>query len=401
MSSHQIQTEFERKHAEQLKGYERGYAVIDLDAIENNMDSMHDHLTPGTKMLGVIKTNGYGHGAAKIGKVLEELDYCFGYAVASFEEAMELRRAGLEKPVLILGYTFPYCYGELAGNDIRPAVFRADSLDGLCRAAAEAGKRLKVHIKVDTGMGRIGITPDDEGLAFVKDVLARKELETEGIFTHFARADEYDKSSAKEQLRLFKDFCHRIEKELGYRVPIRHCSNSAGIMEMPEANMDMVRAGITLYGLMPSEEVSAEGFDFKPVMSLHSHISFIKTIHAGQSVSYGGIFTAKKDTVVATVPLGYGDGYPRMLTGKGSVLIHGRRCPIIGRICMDQFMVDVTELAPAVREGDEVVLLGRMGDECITAEEIGRLSGRFNYEFVCLISDRVPRVYLRNGELTV
>ena len=245
-------------------------------------------------------------------------------------------------------------------------------------------------------MGRIGITPDDEGLAFVKDVLVRSELEIEGIFTHFARADEYDKSSAKEQLRLFKDFCHRIEKELGYRVPIRHCSNSAGIMEMPEANMDMVRAGITLYGLMPSDEVSAEGFDFKPVMSLHSHISYNKTIHAGQSVSYGGIFTAKKDTVVATVPLGYGDGYPRMLTGKGSVLIHGRRCPIIGRICMDQFMCDVTDMEN-VTVGGYATLIGRDGDELITADDIADMTGTIGYEIVCGISARVPRIIIGNN----
>ncbi|MCR4617155.1 MAG: alanine racemase [Lachnospiraceae bacterium] len=385
----------EDKYRKKLEDLSRGYAVINLDAVKNNMDSMHKHLAPGTKMLGVIKTNAYGHGSVQIGRVLEKLDYVEGYAVASAEEAMELRNAGLKKTILVLGYTFPYSFEDLVKNDISPAVFRKDSLDGLCEAAKKVGKKIKVHVKVDTGMGRIGIFPDDTGLEFVRDVLSRKELELTGIFTHFAKADEFDKTSVNKQISVFKAFTERIEKELGYRVPIRHCSNSAGILELKDANMDMVRAGITMYGLMPSDEVKVGDVELTAVMSLHSHISYIKTIHAGQSVSYGGLYTADKDTLVATVPLGYGDGYPRMLTGKGSVLIRGKRCPIIGRICMDQFMVDVSAL-DKVECGDKVVLLGRDGDECITAEEIGDLSGRFNYEFVCLITDRLPRVYLEN-----
>jgi alanine racemase len=311
---------------------------------------------------------------------------------------MQLREAGFKKKILILGYTFPYSFDMLVKNDISPAVFRKDSLDGLCKAAKDNDKKLKVHVKVDTGMGRIGISPDDTGLEFVKEVLSRPELELEGIFTHFAKADETDKTSVNKQIKIFKEFTDRIERELGYRVPIRHCSNSAGILELPDANMDMVRAGITMYGLMPSDEVNLGSIELTAAMSLRSHISYIKTVHAGQSVSYGGLFTAKEDTKVATVPLGYGDGFPRMLTGKGNVLIGGKRCPIIGRICMDQFMVDVTAL-PDVKEGDEVVLMGRMGDECISAEEIGELSGRFNYELVCLITDRLPRVYFKNGKI--
>ncbi len=390
----------EKKYANLLEKYSRGYAVINLDAMENNMISMHDNLSPGTKMLGVIKTNGYGHGSVRVGKMLEGLDFVFGYAVASSEEAMQLRSAGLKKAILILGYTFPYCYKELAENDIRPAVFREDSLDELCDAAKKAGKKIKVHIKVDTGMGRIGITPDDEGLEFVKKVLERDELEIEGVFTHFAKADETDKASAYAQYERFKRFTDRIENELGYKIPIKHCANSAAILEMRDVRMDMVRAGITLYGLMPSDEVNTGNVSLTAALSLHSHISYIKTIHAGQSVSYGGLFTAERDTKVATVPLGYGDGYPRMLTGKGSVLIGGKRCRILGRICMDQFMADVSDL-PDVKEGDHVVLLGRDGNECITAEEIGELSGRFNYELVSLITDRVPRVYVYKNELMV
>ncbi len=384
----------EKEYAGALDKYARGYAVINLDAIENNMNSMHDHLAPGTKMLGVIKTNGYGHGAVEIGKVLEELDYVFGYAVATEEEALELRKAGLKKAIIILGYTFPYSYKDLALYDIRPAVFRHDSLDELCEAAQSAGKKLKVHIKVDTGMGRIGISPNDEGMKFVKDVLSREDLEIEGVFTHFAKADEYDKTSVNKQIAVFKEFTDRIEKETGIKIPIKHCANSASILELPDAHMDMVRAGITLYGLMPSDEVETGDVNLTAVMSLHSHISYIKTVHAGQSVSYGGLFTATEDTKVATVPLGYGDGYPRMLTGKASVLIHGKRCPIIGRICMDQFMVDVSSLHD-VKEGGEVDLIGKQNNESITMEELGNQSGRFNYELASLINTRVPRIFIR------
>ncbi|MCQ2494374.1 MAG: alanine racemase [Lachnospiraceae bacterium] len=375
----------------------RGYARIDLDAIEHNMDNMHANLAPGTKMLGVIKTNGYGHGAVQIAHILEDKEYVFGYAVAAVEEGYKLRAEGIEKPILVLGYTFPYCYEEMIKQGIRPAVFRYDMLDDLAEAARKIGTKAKIHIKVDTGMGRIGITPDDEGIMLVKKALEYPELEVEGVFTHFARADEYDKTNVNGQIERFKAFTDRIESELGYRVPIRHCSNSAGILELPQANMDMVRAGITMYGLMPSDEVETGSVKLEAAMSLYSHITYIKTIHAGQSVSYGGLFTAKEDTRVATVPLGYGDGYPRMLTGKGTVLINGKRCKILGRVCMDQFMIDVTDM-PEVKEGDEVVLMGRSGDDCITAEEIGSLSGRFNYELVCLITQRVPRVYIYKGE---
>ena len=247
-------------------------------------------------------------------------------------------------------------------------------------------------------MGRIGITPDDEGLDFVKFVMEHPGLEVEGIFTHFAKSDEADKTSANHQLELFQNFIDRIQSELGLEIPVKHCSNSAPILEMPQANMDMVRAGITTYGLYPSEE----GKDIVPLraaMSLYSHIIYCKTIHAGQSVSYGGLFTATKDTRVATIPVGYGDGYPRSLSGKGYVLIHGKKAPILGRVCMDQFMVDISGI-PGAMEGDKVTLLGADGQERITAEELGELSGRFNYEFVCTLGKRIPRVYRRNGEIT-
>ncbi len=359
---------------EKIDSYQRVWAEVDLDAIWENVVHMKENIAENTKILAVIKTDGYGHGGVPIAKMLEQLDFMFGYAAATYEEAHVLREAGVKKPILILGYTFPYCYENLIREEIRPAVYRRDTVEELAAAAARVGQKAKVHIKVDTGMGRIGITPDEEGLEFVKFLMEHPELEVEGIFTHFAKSDEADKTSANHQLELFQNFIDRIQ-------------------------IDMVRAGITTYGLYPSEEVSKDIVPLRVAMSLYSHIIYCKTIHAGQSVSYGGLFTATKDTRVATIPVGYGDGYPRSLSGKGYVLIHGKKAPILGRVCMDQFMVDITEI-PGAMEGDRVTLLGADGAERITAEELGELSGRFNYEFVCALGKRIPRVYRRNGEIT-
>lgn len=388
-----------RELQEKLESYQRVWAEVDLDAIWENMVHMKENIAENTKILAVIKTDGYGHGGVPIAKMLEQLDFMFGYAAATYEEAHVLREAGVKKPILILGYTFPYCYEELIREEIRPAVYRRDTVEELVAAAAKVGQKAKVHIKVDTGMGRIGITPDEEGLEFVRFLMGHPELEVEGIFTHFAKSDEEDKTSAYHQLALFQNFIDRIQTELGLTIPVKHCSNSAAILEMPQANMDMVRAGITTYGLYPSEEVRKDIVPLRAAMSLYSHIVYCKTIHAGQSVSYGGLFTAQKDTRVATIPVGYGDGYPRSLSGKGYVLIRGKKAPILGRVCMDQFMVDISEI-PGVMEGDKVTLLGVDGTERITAEELGELSGRFNYEFVCDLGKRIPRVYIQHGEIT-
>lgn len=384
---------------EKLESYQRVWAEVDLDAIWENMVHMKENIAENTKILAVIKTDGYGHGGVPIAKMLEQLDFMFGYAAATYEEAHVLREAGVKKPILILGYTFPYCYEELIREEIRPAVYRRDTVEELAAAAAKVGQKAKVHIKVDTGMGRIGITPDEEGLEFVRFLIEHPELEVEGIFTHFAKSDEADKTSANHQLELFQNFIDKIQTELGITIPVKHCSNSAAILEMPQANMDMVRAGITTYGLYPSEEVSKDIVPLRAAMSLYSHIVYCKMIHAGQSVSYGGVFTAQKDTRVATIPVGYGDGYPRSLSGKGYVLIHGKKAPILGRVCMDQFMVDISEI-PEAMDGDKVTLLGMDGTERITAEELGELSGRFNYEFVCDLGKRIPRVYIQHGEIT-
>ena len=373
--------------------HDRVWAEVDLTAARSNMENMHRNLKPGTKMIAVIKTDGYGHGAVRIAEVLEPLDYLWGYAVAAYEEAAELREAGLKKPILILGYTFQYCYEDLIRQEIRPVCFREDMLEELSEAAARLGKPAKVHIGVDTAMSRIGVRPDAEGLAFVKKALETPGIEVEGIFTHFSKADETAVENTERQIREFTEFCVRIEKELGYRIPIQHCSNSAGIVRFPAANLDLVRAGITLYGLWPSAEVPKDIVALKPLLSLYSHIVYVKTVPAGTAVSYGGTYVTEKETRIATIPVGYGDGYARSLSNKGYVLIHGKRARILGRVCMDQFMVDVTEI-PEAAEGEKVTLVGNDGEENISLELLGELSGRFNYEFACDLGKRIPRVYI-------
>lgn len=380
-----------------MKHYDRVCARIDLDAIVYNLTSMKKNLKPDTKIMGVIKSDGYGHGAVPIGWELEKIDYIYGYAVATAEEAMQLRREGLQKPILILGYIFPYHYEEMIRLNVSTAVFRYDMLEQLNEAAAKQKRKCKVHVKVDTGMGRIGISADDTGVAFVKKILTYENLELEGVFTHFATADEAEKSSAYEQLKCFNEFVKKCEEETGYHIPYVHSSNSAAIIDMPEANMDIVRAGIILYGLMPSAEVSTGKVDLKPVLTLESHITYVKEVEKGTKISYGGTYVAPQKRVIATVPVGYGDGYPRGLSNKGYVLIRGKKAPIVGRVCMDQFMVDVTDIE-GCKENDTVILIGRDGEENITMEQLDALSGRFHYELACDLGKRVPKVFYKNNK---
>lgn len=377
-----------------MKKHRRIYAEIDLDAIEENIEHMKANIAPSTEIIAVIKADGYGHGAVPIAHVIEKKDYLWGFAVATAQEAYELREHQIHKPILILGYTFEEEYETFVKQKIRPVVFQYEMAKAMSDAAVKLGDTMIVHLAVDTGMTRIGFPDRRESLEVIQKIQALPGLEIEGVFTHFARADEADKSAAMGQLKRYLGFVQMLRKE-GVHIPLEHCSNSAGILEIPSANLDAVRAGIAMYGIYPSDEVSRLSVPLKPAMSLKSHIVYMKDVEKGVPVSYGGTYVTKRTTRIATIPVGYGDGYPRSLSNLGYVLIHGKRAPILGRVCMDQFMVDVTDI-PEAGELDEVVLMGSSQDAFLGVEELGELSGRFPYEFVCCIGKRVPRIYKRS-----
>ncbi len=379
-----------------MRPYSRVYATVNLDAVASNMRSMRDNLPASTLIMGSVKADGYGHGSVPVAKTIEP--YVFGYAVATIDEGIILRRHGINKTILILGVTHESRYEDLLRYDIRTAMFQYEKAKKLSDLAVKQGKKAVVHLALDTGMSRIGMKADREYAKEAASIAALEGIEVEGLFTHFARADETDKSAYEEQYRRYKEFLGYL-KELGVKIPIRHCSNSAGIVESLESNhMDMVRAGIAIYGMYPSDEVDHNSVKLTPAMEIKSCITYIKEIEAGTAVSYGGTFVADHTMKVATIPVGYGDGYVRSLSGKGDVLIHGKRAAILGRICMDQFMVDVTDI-PDVQEDDEVTLLGSDGAECITMEELAEKSGGFHYEMICDIGKRIPRVYLKDGKV--
>lgn len=377
-----------------MKDYYRVQANINLDAIHNNVTAAKALTKQGTKLMAIIKADAYGHGAVRVAETLD--DVADAYGVAILEEGVELRQAGITKPILILGYTPAPLYEAMIKYDIATAVFKYDMAKKMSDTALKLGKKALVHIKLDTGMSRIGFKQDDESLETIKRIAQLPGISIEGCFTHFARMDETDKTKAKEQFKRYMDFTKRIE-DAGIKIPVKHVSNSAGIIEMPEVNLDMVRDGISVYGMYPSEEVQKDRLPLVPAMEIISYISFIKTLDAGVEIGYGGTYTTSKRTKVATIPVGYADGYPRSLSNKGFILINGQRAPIIGRICMDQFMVDITDIKD-VHENDKVTLVGHDKDGYISIEEVANLSGSFNYEFVCDIGKRVPKVYYRNGK---
>ena len=377
--------------------YSRVYAEIDMDAIAENFRVMHERISPKTKMVAVIKTDGYGHGAVPIARMIQPEDYFWGFAVATMTEAMILRKNQITKPILILGYTFEEDYEDLIRYEIRPVVFKLDMAKELSQAAVQLKKTLSIHIGLDTGMSRIGFSDTEESIKTIREIASLPGIRIEGMFTHFAKADELDKAPANRQFERYMHFAHRLE-EAGITIPLKHVSNSAALMELADMNLNLVRAGISIYGIYPSAEVSRDSMKLTPAMSIHSRIVYIKEIETGTEISYGGTFTAPHPMRIATIPVGYGDGYPRMLSNKGYVLIHGKRAKILGRICMDQFMVDVTDI-PQAKELDEVILVGRQGDEEITVDELGDLCGRFSYEFICDIGKRLPRIYTRNHEV--
>ncbi|MDO4272298.1 MAG: alanine racemase [Eubacteriales bacterium] len=379
-----------------MKKYSRVKALVSLDAIAHNFEEMKKNISRDTKIIAVIKADGYGHGAAAIARLIHEYDYIWGFATATVEEALQLRNAGVAKPILVLGLVFEEYYDVMVEHDIRPSVCDLETAKKLALEAQRQGKTIHIHLAVDTGMTRIGYADVPDNVEEIRMISNLPNLEIEGLFTHFARADEYDRSPALRQLDRYLTFCALLE-QAGISIPVRHCSNSAGIIRVPEANLNVVRAGITIYGIYPSGEVERDIVRLQPAMELKSHVSYVKNVGRDVEVSYGGTYITDKYTRIATVPVGYADGYPRMLSNKGWVLIHGKKAPILGRVCMDQFMVDVTEI-PETKAGDEVTLIGRDGEEVISVEELGDICGRFSYEFVCEISKRVPRIYIKDGK---
>ncbi|MBQ9930532.1 MAG: alanine racemase [Oscillospiraceae bacterium] len=364
---------------------------VDLDALTENMRAVRRRA--GTDVLAVVKADAYGLGAVNVARALE--DTCAFFGTANISEALELRRGGIEKPILILGRVPVYAYPLAVAEDIRVPIFIYEDAVALSEEAVRQGKTARFHFVVDTGMSRIGFQATEEALAMCQCILKLPNLQAEGLFSHYATADGADLTSAEAQLALFEDFSQKL-RERGIEIPIRHLNNSAGIINFP-GRQDMVRSGIVQYGMYPSDAVDPTLLPVKPVMEWIAKVVYVKTLPAGRQISYGGCYTTTQETVIATLPVGYADGYRRGLTDKGYVLIHGKKAPIIGRICMDQMMVDVTHI-PEVKIGDRAVLIGKSGDEQITADDLARLTGTLNYEIICGISRRTPRVYLRGGK---
>ena len=364
---------------------------IDLDAISANFDAIRKKA--GVPVMAVVKADAYGHGAIQVARLLQ--DKCAFFGVSSMLEAMELRRAGLSTPILILGHTPINAYATAISEGIRPAIFHWEDALALSEAAVNLRKDAPFHFAVDTGMSRLGFQATEESADLCARIAALPGLKAEGLFSHFATADCQDLSRARQQALLFDRFDAML-KDRGVHIPIRHLDNSAGLMNF-NGHYEMVRSGIVTYGMYPSGEVSPELLELKPALQWLSRVTHVKTLPAGREISYGGTYVTKTDTVVATVPVGYADGYRRNLSGNFHVLIRGKKAPILGRICMDQMMVDVTDI-PGVTVNDRVTLVGRDGEEEITMETISALADSFNYEFVCGISRRVPRIYVSGGK---
>lgn len=373
----------------------RVWKEIELDAVKNNVKNIRSLLNVGTRLLAVIKADAYGHGAVEVAK---SLLFCGGadyFGVATYGEAEQLRSAGIKTPVLILGAVFDDEYAELVKDEITLTVFDFDTAKKLSDTAKKLGKTAKIHIKIDTGMARIGFLPSESAVEEIVKISKLDGIEIEGMFSHFAKADEADKLPTKKQFEKFMFIKNELLNR-GIKIPICHICNSAGIIDFPEYHLDMVRSGIITYGHYPSEFVNKDKLVLQSAMSFKSRVVHVKTIEKGTSVSYGGTFTAKEKMKIATVSAGYADGYSRLLSNKADVIINGERCRVLGRVCMDQFMVDVTPLKN-INLGDEVILFGKSGNNTVTVEETAEIIGTINYEVLCGLSRRVPGVYIHGA----
>ena len=368
----------------------RVYAEINLSNLIFNIENIKKKTK--TDVMAVIKADGYGHGAVECARALLEKT-TDKFAVATADEAMELRQNGINGKILILGYVFPENFKELVANDVCLTVFDLDTASKLNEVAKAQNKKAKIHLKIDTGMGRIGFLPNEKSLDEIIKISKLSSIEIDGAFSHYACADSKDKGSALKQKEIFKSFTNQIEDK-GIKIPIKSICNSAAIVDFDDDFFDMVRSGIVTYGLSPFDDREVDESFARPLMSLISHVVYVKEVEKDFTVSYGSTYTTSSKTKIATIPVGYADGYPRTLSNRGRVLINGRFAPIIGRVCMDQFMVDVTDI-PDVQRGTKVTLIGKEGNKKISVEELAAVSGRLNYEFVCDINKRVPRIFVK------
>ncbi|HEY5562882.1 MAG TPA: alanine racemase [Clostridiaceae bacterium] len=379
-----------------IKKIRPAYAEINLDNLVHNLNEVKKLIKKDTLIMAVIKADGYGHGAKKIAQILLD-NGSDKLAVAILDEGIQLRNEGIKAPILILGYTNSERADEIISYDLEQTVYYYELAEALSKEASAQNKTVKIQISIDTGMGRIGLQPNETSIKLVKKISELPNVVISGIYTHFAAADEKDKTYTIEQFGKFIWTLNSIKsKEIN--IGVRHCANSATIIDLPSMQLDMVRAGIILYGVYPSQEVSFNKLDLKPVMTLKVRVCYVKEIEAGQSISYGRKFIASKKTKIASLPIGYADGFTRMLASNAEALIKGIRVPIVGHICMDQCMLDVTGI-DGVEIGDEVVLLGEQNGASITVNEIASKLNTINYEIFTMISKRVPRVYIKNEQI--
>jgi len=368
------------------------WAEVDLRAIAHNVRELRRVTKPEARMMTAVKANAYGHGLVEVAKAVLQ-NGADELGVARIEEAIQLREAGIDAPILIFGETPSSINERLIEFDLRPTVFHAEAAESLSKTASSDGAKIKVHLKVDTGMGRLGILPEKEMINDVTRMAKLPGIEIEGIYTHFATADFMDKTYARNQFDIFSKFLDQLDQS-GVDIPIKHAANSAAVIDLPETHLDMVRPGISVYGLYPSEDVDKTRVSLQPAMELKARIIHLKKVPAGFKVSYGSTYETKTDTAIATIPVGYGDGYSRLLSSRGHMLVRGERAPIAGRVCMDLTMIDVGHISD-IALGDEVVMFGRQGDAFISIDEIASTLSTINYEVVTTIASRVPRIFLR------
>jgi alanine racemase len=375
----------------------RAWAEIDLDAIAHNVREIKGLLKENVEMMGVVKADAYGHGVLEVVRTLLD-NGVTQLAVSMLDEAVQIRQLGIRVPILILSYTDPVRAEEIVLNDLMQTIYSLELAEALSAAAVRLDRQVKVHVKADTGMTRIGFMPGQNAVEKIVAISRLPGLVIEGVFTHFASADEYERDYTIMQYERFIKLCGELEAA-GVHIPVKHACNSAGTIQYPDMHLDLVRPGIILYGLYPSSEVDKSIIRLKPAMTFKANVILVKDVEPDTCISYGRIFRTARKSRIATIPVGYADGYTRLLSNKGRVLVNGEYAPIVGRICMDQCMIDVTDLKHDVRVGDEVVLFGCQGDACISVDEVAAEIGTLNYEIVCIIGKRIPRVYLKDGEI--